>query len=175
MSLKELTADLHDKAEKTAFMQSVMKKTLPLDAWADFTYQKTLFYNVIERCASVTGLLADLPGIDRTFLLYQDYKEMTQGSHNHSYKQSTLDYYNYVLGLHEDKDKVMAHLYVWHMGDLFGGQMIKKIINAPHRALDFKDPDLLKQTIRSKLNDNMAPEARVAFEWAIKIMNETYE
>jgi heme oxygenase len=57
------------------------------------------------------------------------------------------------------------------MGDMFGGQMIKKIIDAPSSHLDFENAAELKTTIRSKLTDDMADEANVAFDWAIKILN----
>jgi heme oxygenase len=85
----------------------------------------------------------------------------------------TAQYCYYLLSLIGQPERIMAHLYVWHMGDLFGGQMIKKIMPGPHRNLEFNNPDELKVKIRSKLNDNMADEANVAFEWAIKLM-ETY-
>jgi len=84
-----------------------------------------------------------------------------------------IDYYNYILSINQDPNKIMAHLYVWHMGDMFGGQMIKKIVPGPHRNLEFEDANTLKTNIRAKLDDSMGDEANVAFEWAIKIM-ESY-
>ena len=66
----------------------------------------------------------------------------------------------------------MAHLYTWHMGDLFGGQMIKKIVPGKHRSLEFADSKTLMTNIRAKLDDSMADEANVAFSWAIKMMRE---
>ena len=68
----------------------------------------------------------------------------------------------------------MAHLYTWHMGDMFGGQMIKKIVPGSHRALEFEDTKTLMTNIRAKLDDSMGDEANIAFEWAIKIM-ESYD
>ena len=67
----------------------------------------------------------------------------------------------------------MAHLYVWHMGDLYGGQMIKRLVQGSHIALDFENKELLIQNIRAKLNvETMGQEARRAFEWSIKILKE---
>jgi heme oxygenase len=60
------------------------------------------------------------------------------------------------------------------MGDLFGGQMIKKVLPPPHRNLEFADVDTLKTAIRAKLDDSMSDEANRAFEWAIKLMH-TYD
>lgn len=174
MSLKDLTKDLHDQAENTKFMKAVFAKTLPLDLWTDWTYQRSLFYGAIEGAADAVGLLDDLPGIKRSFYLYLDYKEMA-GDQRYQFLPSTLEYHKYIIDLYPDENKIMSHLYTWHMGDLFGGQMIKKIIDAPHRHLDFKDPKILMTNLRSKLNDEMALESRIAFQWAIKIMNELYK
>lgn len=172
MSLKELTAAKHTEAENTKFMKAVFARKMSKDMWADFTYQKSLFYNGIEGVAGACGLLKDLPDIQRAHYLYLDYKDMTSGAIAHAYRLPAIEYYKYILSLFPNGEKVLAHLYVWHMGDMFGGQMIKKIVDAPHRNLEFKNPELLKQTIRSKLNDSMAEEANIAFDWAIKILND---
>lgn len=174
MSLKDATKDKHTAAEATGFMKSVFDGTLDMDKWADFTHQKSLIYNGIEGSAGACGLLADLPDIQRAHYLYLDYKEMTNGQMHHPYRQVAIDYYHYIKSLYPDKQRVLAHLYVWHMGDLFGGQMIKKVIKAPHRALDFKDPATLMTNLRGKLDNSLADEANVAFDWAIKLL-QSYE
>jgi heme oxygenase len=170
MSLKELTKEKHTEAERTPFMNAVFKKSMPKGVWADYTYNKMLVYGAIETKARAEGLLDDLPGIDRAYALYQDSKEMTEGNFP-KFRQSAIDYHRYILDL--EPGKVAAHLYVWHMGDLFGGQMIKKMLtDVPHRNLEFKDIDGLKEKIRAKLDDSLGNEANVAFDWAIRILGE---
>jgi hypothetical protein len=97
---------------------------------------------------------------------------MTGDKVPHDFKYSTVMYKQYILAL--PADKILAHLYTWHMGDLFGGQMIKRVVKAPHSSLEFIDAPGLISTIRAKLSDDMAPEVRTAFDWAIKIL-ESYE
>jgi heme oxygenase len=173
LSLKELTAENHKKAETTPFMKSVFAKSLPLELWADWTYQKTLFYGGIEGAAGANRLLGDLPDIRRAFYLFQDFQDMwDKDTTRPDYRAVVVDYYNYILSISNDPNKVMAHLYVWHMGDLFGGQMIKKIVEAPHRNLEFADTKALMTNIRAKLDDSMGDEANVAFAWAIKMMHD---
>lgn len=172
MTLKEATAEKHRQAETTPFMKLLFKQQLPADLWADFTYQKSLIYNAIEGIAGACGLLKDLPDIQRAHYLYRDYVGMTGGPLKHPYRLVAIEYYKYLLSIYPDSDRIMAHLYVWHMGDLFGGQMIKRIVPAPHSALTFKDPEILKNNIRSKLKDSMADEANIAFDWAIKLLND---
>jgi len=169
MSLKELTADKHREAETTQFMKAVFAKTLPRDHWVDFTYQKTLFYSTIENAATQQGLMNDLEPMRRSALLAQDYEKMDGSARE--FKPAVLEYHNYIQTL-TDPTRIMAHLYTWHMGDLFGGQMIKKLVDGPHSSLDFLDPSVLIAAMRSKLSDDMAEEANIAFDWAIQILNE---
>jgi len=173
MSLKDLTWDAHQRAEATPFMKAVFKKELPQSVWTDWTYQKCLFYGAIEGAAGANRLLGDLPDLRRAFYLFMDYHEMNTDRKKHEFRPVVVDYYNYLLSISKDPNKIMAHLYTWHMGDMFGGQMIKKIIPGPHRNLEFTDARTLMTNIRAKLDDSMAEEANVAFNWAIKMM-ESY-
>jgi heme oxygenase len=168
MSLKELTKEKHTAAEATPFMQAVFKKKMPETVWADYSYNKMLWYGAIETKARAEGLLDTLSGIERAYPLYQDAKEMLAGNFP-KFRQEAIDYQRYILDL--PKGKVAGHLYTWHMGDLFGGQMIKKMLPPPHRNLEFKDVDGLKTAIRAVLTDDAGEEALAAFDWAIKIMN----
>ena len=172
MSLKELTKDNHALAETTPFMKSVFAGTMPKDVWTDYTYQKQLWYKEIERAARQVGLLENLAGIERAELIMEDYREMIAGTFLYNtYKSVTKDYVIYLQSL-KDRNKILAHLYTWHMGDMFGGQMIKKIINAPHRHLEFANTSELIAVLRPMLTDDLADEANIAFEWAIKILNQ---
>lgn len=73
----------------------------------------------------------------------------------------------------DDPHKLMAHIYVRHMGDLSGGQMIKKKVPGSGRYYEF-DGDIkeLKEKIRSKCNDDMAEEAKLCFDFATDLFKE---
>lgn len=172
MSLKELTKEKHTQAESTAFMKAVFSRSLPLELWIDWTYQKWLFYQAIENSAGACNLLHDLPDIRRTLRLYDDFKIMNSTGKKYNFRPVTLAYYNYVLSISQKPQKVVAHLYTWHMGDMFGGQMIKKIVPGSHQNLEFDNTKLLIENLRSKLDDSMAEEANLAFDWAIRMMNQ---
>jgi len=177
MSLKELTADLHDLAEQTPFMKAVFAHSLPIKVWEEWTYWRHMFYDAIESKCEQGNLLDDLQGIKRAKALFQDYMEMRNGNwipSDDCNNPVVNEYIDYIETL--TPEQALAHLYVWHMGDLYGGQMIKKVIPAPtHYALQFEDATTLKNTLRSKLTDDMAPEARRAFEYAIKMLNVIYQ
>ena len=172
MSLKDLTSAKHAEAESTPFMKAVFAKTLPFDLWVDWTYQKWLFYGAIEGAAGANRLLNDLPDLRRAFYLFMDYNEMNTERKKHEFRPIAVDYYRYLISIANDPNKIMAHLYTWHMGDMFGGQMIKKIVPGAHRNLEFEDAKTLITNIRAKLDDSMGDEANVAFDWAIRMMRD---
>jgi heme oxygenase len=172
MSLKELTADKHAEAETTPFMKAVFAKTLPMNIWIDYTYQKLSWYSIIEQQAERFGLLDNLQNIKRRQLILEDFREMIkpEGA-EYKLSQAALYYCKYIEEL-DGAEKLLAHLYTWHMGDMFGGQMIRKIIHAPSKHLEFENASELITTVRSMLTDDMANEANTAFDWAIKILRE---
>ena len=88
----------------------------------------------------------------------------------------TKDYLDHVKTIVDDPDKIMAHIYVRHMGDLSGGQMIKKRVPGEGRYYQFSKPvDELKDLIRTKLNDDMADEAKICFDFATRLFQEMNE
>jgi heme oxygenase len=171
MSLKDLTKDKHAIAENTKFMKAVFARTLPKLLWQDFTFQKFIWYREIENAAKTFGLLENLPGIERVAKLNEDYATILTKEPKTYFvvKSVATDYADYIKTL--NKDQVLAHLYVWHVGDMMGGQMIKKIItDEPTTHLDFDDVPGLLKNLRPMLSDELADEANVAFDWAIKIL-----
>ena len=174
MSLKELTWDSHQAAEATPFMQAVFKKRMPVLVWGNYTFQKSVIYNTIENVCRYNKLTLDILDIERSVQLYLDAQEILGDMSVVRMRPVTGEYIRYLLSLVDAPDRILAHLYVWHMGDLYGGQMIKKVLPPPHRNLEFTDVEGLKTAIRAKLNDTMGAEANVAFEWAMKLMR-TYD
>ena len=70
----------------------------------------------------------------------------------------------------------MAHIYVRHMGDLSGGQMISKKVPGAGTMYQFEDNvSVLKDKIRARLNDSMADEAKIAFDFATKLFQQMKE
>lgn len=175
MSLREITKDLHTEAERTEFAKKLIGGTLTSKEYANYLYQMALIYSPIEMGCRIQGFLDNLPGIERTHLIYQDFRELAGTDHDFKWCYSAIDYHNYLLDLIGDparKHLVKAHMYCRHMGDLFGGQIIANRVPGAGRFYQFKDPDKLKEQIRAELTDDLGNEARVAFEWAIKIMKE---
>lgn len=175
MSLREITKDLHADAERTEFAKKLLSGSISKEDYANYLYQMVLIYPPIEMGNQIQGNFKNLPDIERAWPIYQDFIELAGKAHNYKWLSSTIAYHNYLLELLHDKDRkhlIKAHLYCRHMGDLYGGQMIAKRVPGQGRFYKFKDPEKLKEQIRAELTDDLGDEARVAFEWAIKIMRD---
>lgn len=175
MSLKEITKDLHSDAERTQFAKLLLSGNIDKEQYAKYLYQMLLVYGPIEMGNRIQGFFENLPDIERTHAIYQDFIELAGTDHKHTWVQSSIDYHNYLLALISDPDRrhlIKAHLYCRHMGDLYGGQMIAKRVPGQGRFYKFKDSEKLKEKIRAELTDDLGDEARIAFEWAIKIMRD---
>jgi heme oxygenase len=58
------------------------------------------------------------------------------------------------------------------MGDLSGGQMIRKKIPGSGTLYNFENGPALKELIRERLDDSMADEAKICFDFATKTFQE---
>lgn len=175
MSLREITKDLHTDAERTQFAGKLLSGSISKEDYANYLYQMLLIYGPIELGNRIQGHFTNLPDIERTHAIYQDFIELAGKDHNYKWLPSTINYHNYLLNLISDPERkhlIKAHLYCRHMGDLYGGQMIAKKVPGQGKFYQFKNPQELKEAIRAELTDDLGDEARIAFEWAIKIMRE---
>ncbi len=173
MSLRDLTKDKHTDAERTAFAKVLLSGKITKEQYACYLTQMMAVYAILEHQAAAHGLFEGLQGLARCRAIYDDLCELSGGA-NYQILPSTRAYVEY-LGSLEDKDKIMAHMYVRHMGDLFGGQMIASRVPGEGRFYQFNNVDGLKAAIREKINDSMGDEANIAFDYAIAIMKELNE
>lgn len=178
MSLKEITKDLHSNAERTEFAKKLLSGSISKEDYANYLYQMMLIYNPIELGNKMLGNFRNLPDIERTDKISQDFYELAGFDHEYKWLPSTVAYHNYLLDLIRDQNRchlIKAHLYCRHMGDLYGGQMIAKRVPGSGRFYKFENSQALKEAIRAELTDDLGDEARIAFNWAIKMMKELYE
>jgi heme oxygenase len=118
-------------------------------------------------------LLNDLPGIQRAAKLLEDFKELWPADQTvPTLANATLLYKEHINTISNDSNKLMAHLYVRHMGDLYGGQMIAKKVPGSGQFYKFDNADALKTAIRTKLDDSLADEALVCFGFATQLFKE---
>jgi heme oxygenase (biliverdin-producing, ferredoxin) len=173
MTLKEVTADLHREAESLPLIRSIFEGRVNKQSYADYLYQLHLIYVTIEEIADELGVTRGIEVIKRSHLIRQDIVELLGPTEkNHFFRKPTLEYFDYLRSIRNDPDKILAHMYVRHMGDMYGGQMLKKVTPGAGKMYDFDDLDTIKTEFRRRLTDDMGAEARVAFKHNINIIKE---
>jgi heme oxygenase len=173
-NLRELTKDAHTNAERSAFVKILFSGNINPDLYATYLKNQHPMYEILEVCAMPHGLLSGLPEIRRAPAILADYMELWSDDKGTPKMCPVVDeYIRYILSIKDQPEKLMAHMYVRHMGDLSGGQMIAKRVPGSGKYYQFGDePEKIKEAIRSKLDDSMADEARVCFAFAKRFFDE---
>lgn len=174
MSLKEATYEQHKRAETRPFVKILFSGDINPKLYATYLKNQHPCYEILELCAMPHGLLNDMPEIRRAPVILADFLELW-GNDPAEPKMCPVvnDYIKHILSIKDDPKKLMAHIYVRHMGDLSGGQMISKKIPGSGLFYQFgDDPEKIKNIIRTKIDDSMADEAKVAFEFATKMFEQ---
>lgn len=178
MSLKELTKENHTNAERQEFVKVLFSGNIDPKLYATYLYNQFPKYELLEVCAMQHGIFNDLQELPRSKAIHEDFIELwgKDNSEKPPICAVTNDYMKYIMSIKNDPKKLMAHIYVRHMGDLSGGQMISKRVPGSGNFYKF-DADIedLKNRIRSKLDDTMADEARVCFDFATRFFKEMME
>lgn len=178
MSLKDLTKQKHQDAERTEFANLLLSGNITKEQYALYLAQMLEVYSKLEFYCAKAGLLTDLPGLGRALNIFEDIKELDVPMADLKLLESTKQYSEYLFNLSEDASKhnlLFAHLYVRHMGDLYGGQMIAKKVPGSGKFYEFRNRSELIEKIRAKLDDSLGDEANIAFDHAIAIMKELNE
>ena len=173
MSLKDLTHDAHRNAETQPFVKVLFSGSIEPELYAIYLKNQHPIYEILEVCAMANGLLNGLPDIRRAPAILTDYQELWTDEKNQAPILPVVQaYIDHIISIKEDTKKLMAHVYVRHMGDLAGGQMIAKRVPGHGKYYQFADPDALKTAIRERISDDMADEAKVCFEFAAQLFRE---
>ena len=175
-NLKDLTWEHHKDAERQEFVKVLMSGKINPDLYATYLWNQHKKYDLLEALAGALGLLDDLPDIRRKQKIEQDFLELWKNDTPPMITNSTQHYIKHMKDIITDRNAIMAHVYVLHMGDLSGGQMIAKRVPGQGRMYKFdKGHDELKEIVRSKLNDDMADVATLCFDFATKMFVELGE
>ena len=186
MSLKELTWENHKNAERKEFASILMSGSIDPFLYYKYLANQKLIYASLETRLPLFEM--GIQGIARSHLIDEDMRELEKlhGFNPHVDNlivQSTIDYMTYcakkATPLHlaedvslEDTLALVPHMYVRHFGDMYGGAMIAKRVPGTGMMYKFNDKDLLKEKVRAILNDDMADEANICFEFAIRLFGE---
>jgi heme oxygenase len=176
MSLKDLTHDAHKNAERQEFVKILFSGKINPKLYATFLKNQHPCYEILEVCAMPHQLLHGLIDIRRAPAILSDFQELWSEADGEAKILSTTErYIKYILSIKDQPERLMAHIYVRHMGDLAGGQMIAKKIPGAGRMYQFENPEILKMAIRERISDDMAEEAKVCFGFATDLFKDMLE
>jgi len=176
-NLKELTKEQHTNAERQEFVKVLMSRKIHPKFYATYLWNQHKKYDLLEAMSMPAGLFNDIPGVQRKKAIEQDFLELWKDEYGTpELVPSTHEYIQHMKGIMRDSEKLMAHIYVLHMGDLSGGQIISRMVPGEGRMYQFEgDVNEIKDKIRAKTNDDMADEAKYVFESATKLFQELME
>jgi heme oxygenase len=176
MSLKDLTHDAHKNAERQEFVKIMFSGNINPKLYATFLKNQHPCYEILEVCAMPHLLLHGLPDIRRAPAILSDFRELwSEADGEAKILPTTNRYIEYILSIKDQPERLMAHIYVRHMGDLAGGQMIAKKVPGAGRLYQFENPEILKMAIRERISDDMADEAKVCFQFATDMFKDMME
>jgi heme oxygenase len=175
--LKNLTWDNHKRAEKTEFMKRLAKRQLSPREYYDFLSNQRVMYQALEDAGERSNLFDGISTVKRTKAIESDLEHLER---IHAFRSGALlnaasDYVRHIEEISSDSNKLLAHFYVRYMGDLYGGQILKKLVPGPGAYYDFDDVGSLKEKLGSKLDVSMADEANRCFDMMISFLEELDE
>ena len=174
MSLKELTHDAHKEAETKPFVKVLFSGKIDPKLYALYLKNQHPCYEILEVCAMMYPGLIGGADARRAPAIDSDFQELwnrdTDGEP--TILPVVKRYIDYIMSIKDDPKKLLAHIYVRHFGDMAGGQMIAKRVPGSGRMYQFENADALKASIREKLTDDMADEAKVCFKFAGELFEE---
>jgi heme oxygenase len=173
--LREHTNDKHRAAEDTEFVQYMLHGNITVPHYAQYLQQFHAIYAAIEHHADISGMLTDLPDIKRADRMRQDIEELGYVVlSEQALLPSVQRWCQRVRDLYSSgqQDQIFAHVYVRHMGDLYGGKVIAKRVPGSGLCYQFEDRPALIKTFDAKLSMAILPEALTAFDLAIDVFAE---
>jgi hypothetical protein len=135
------------------------------ECYGNYLFNLLPCYSIIERKADYFGLLDGIEGIVRANRILQDMDDL---KFTPTFLGETTNYMEHLDSLCTP-NHILSHLYVRHFGDLFGGQMIKKLVPSKGRMYEFENRSELIEKARAKLHEGLSDEANLAFDYAVEI------
>lgn len=175
--LGDITRQKHTEVENLPLLQKILKGNINTDEYIFYLYELFHIYEKVEKLSKETGVWNGLEGMERTEAIRKDLDELSP-EYNRELCSSTKEYLQYLDSLTNDNDRkhlLMAHIYVRHTGDMYGGKLMARMIPGSGYMYQFEDrPGLIKK-INTKLSLDLGDESNDAFEWYIRIFGEMGE
>lgn len=170
-NLRQLTQEIHAQAERQEFVKVLLSGKINPELYAHYLWNQYLKYYTLETTVAFTEF--SQLNIQRYKRILSDFYELWDDEYLPVILPSVSNYINYVKKHADDTHRLLAHVYVMHMGDMSGGQMIAAKVPGSGTMYEFDcDIPSTKEKIRSLVTDDHAAEAHVCFGYAIDVFQE---
>jgi heme oxygenase len=167
MGLRELTAELHSKAEKMEFNQRMLRGELTKKEYLHYLIQQACIFQCIEEHKS-----ADIsPDLARLTKVFDDIMELQKEIPLSFPQIKAANEYGLYLESLKTKE-LYPHIYLNYMALMFGGQIMKSKVPGKGRMYDFDNVPELVAMIRGIQKDEWADEVNKGFQYIINILDE---
>lgn len=159
-TLKDLTWDAHQRAERTQLMGLILNNTISDPLYCDLVYTKYQIYSCIEN-----RIKFDTPDLNRSVRALNDWQQMA--CHLPRVIDSLEMYLDHLRTI--TVYQLWGHVYVHYLAPLYGGKIIRARIQHrfPTSMYEFDDPTQAIAEVRQHVTVELAPEANHAFESTI--------
>lgn len=134
-----MTREIHEEAENTKWSQLLVSGNILDEQYGQYLYNLLHIYESIENTLSTHGFWAQHPAlseIKRVIPITYD-RGMFKSDVGIGFEKTTVQYGEYLRQL--DVKALLAHLYVRHFGDMYGGQIIAKKVPLPTQYYAWQD------------------------------------
>lgn len=166
-TFRELTQASHDAIEQLPLNKAIFEGSVTEAQWDMLLQQKYYLYRYIEERVEMPE------NLKREKFLWEDARIAERATS--TLLPSTQRYIQHLQNL--DDNYVWGHMYVHYMGELFGGQVLKKMIPFAKSHMDFESRKELVDWIREQLagrEQELAGEANYGFELSMRMYDEIF-
>jgi len=172
--LKEYTDKKHREVENTEFVKYLLSGNITKEDYVSYLFELFYIYSTLENLAKKHNLLDGMEEIQRANAIEKDLTEL-DSSYSRDLLPSTKKYINHLFDLSENSPELLfAHVYVRHMGDLYGGKLIARLVPGTGLMYQFEDRSKLVKVFNEKLNINLKDESLVSFDFFKEIFTDLW-
>jgi heme oxygenase len=173
--LREITYERHMAVEHLPFTQYLLGGTITEPDYVVYLAEMLAIYQHLERLAIEAGLFEGMEELPRSQHMQADLAELAP-NYQAELLPSTQAYLAYLdqLAQSDRPGQLFAHVYVRHMGDLYGGKLIARGVPGTGRWYQFENRADLAKKFNERITVDLADEALVAFDNYNNIFQELW-